>query len=174
MLVPEGWPAPYPVPEGVLEPAFVLAISRQESNFDSQAVSSARAMGVMQLLPSTAQQVARRLGLRHSAAMLTADPAHNILLGAHYAAEMLSRFGGHPVLAVAAYNAGPARVEQWLATYGDPRRGGDLLDWIEQIPFAETRNYVQRVIENLAVYRALDPRTASGGHPLDPFLPPRR
>lgn len=174
MLVPEGWPAPYPVPEGVLEPAFVLAISRQESNFDSQAVSSARAMGVMQLLPSTAQQVARRLGLRHSVAMLTADPAHNILLGAHYAAEMLSRFGGHPVLAVAAYNAGPARVEQWLATYGDPRRGGDLLDWIEQIPFAETRNYVQRVIENLAIYRALDPRTASGGHPLDPFLPPRR
>jgi soluble lytic murein transglycosylase len=174
MLVPLGWPAPFPAPEGVLEPALVFAISRQESNFDPLAVSSARAMGVMQLLPSTAQQVARRLGLRHATPMLTQDPAHNMLLGAHYAAEMLARFGGHPVLAAAAYNAGPARVDQWLGTYGDPRNGADLLDWMEQIPFAETRNYVQRVIENVAVYRALDPRAAALGHPLDGLLPSAR
>jgi soluble lytic murein transglycosylase len=170
MIVPDGWPAPYPPPRGVLEPALVLAISRQESNFDTLAVSSARAMGVMQLLPTTAQQVARRLGIRHATPMLTQDPAHNMLLGAHYAAEMLGRFGGHPVLAAAAYNAGPARVDQWLTTYGDPRAGTDLLDWMEQIPFAETRNYVQRVMENVAVYRALDPRTAALGHPLDRLL----
>jgi soluble lytic murein transglycosylase len=174
MLVPLGWPAPFPAPEWVLEPALVFAISRQESNFDPLAVSSARAMGVMQLLPSTAQQVARRLGLRHATPMLTQDPAHNMLLGAHYAAEMLARFGGHPVLAAAAYNAGPARVDQWLGTYGDPRNGADLLDWMEQIPFAETRNYVQRVIENVAVYRALDPRAAALGHPLDGLLPSAR
>jgi soluble lytic murein transglycosylase len=174
MLVPLGWPAPFPAPEGVLEPALVFAISRQESNFDPLAVSSARAMGVMQLLPSTAQQVARRLGIRHTTPMLTQDPAHNILLGAHYAAEMLARYGGHPVLAAAAYNAGPGRVDQWLGTYGDPRNGTDLLDWMEQIPFAETRNYVQRVIENVAVYRALDPRASALGHPLDGLLPAAR
>jgi soluble lytic murein transglycosylase len=174
MLVPDGWPAPFPAPQGVLEPALVFAISRQESNFDPLAVSSARAMGVMQLLPSTAQQVARRLGIRHATPMLTQDPAHNILLGSHYAAEMLDRYGGHPVLAAAAYNAGPARVDQWLGTYGDPRNGTDLLDWMEQIPFAETRNYVQRVIENVAVYRALDPRSAALGHPLDGLLPAAR
>lgn len=174
MLVPHGWPAPFPAPEGVLEPALVFAISRQESNFDPLAVSSARAMGVMQLLPRTAQQVARRLGIRHQTPMLTQDPAHNMLLGAHYAAEMLDRFGGHLVLAVAAYNAGPARVDQWLGTYGDPRAGTDLLDWMEQIPFAETRNYVQRVIENVAVYRALDARTVALGHPLDGLLPAAR
>lgn len=174
MIVPYGWPAPFPAPQGVLEPALVFAISRQESNFDPLAVSSARAMGVMQLLPSTAQQVARRLGIRHATPMLTQDPAHNMLLGAHYAAEMLDRYGGHPVLAAAAYNAGPARVDQWLVTYGDPRNGADLLDWMEQIPFAETRNYVQRVIENMAVYRALDPRGAAPVHPLDRLLPPVR
>jgi soluble lytic murein transglycosylase len=78
------------------------------------------------------------------------------------------------VLAVAAYNAGPARVDQWLGTYGDPRAGTDLLDWMEQIPFAETRNYVQRVIENVAVYRALDARTVALGHPLDGLLPAAR
>lgn len=174
MLLPYGWPAPFPAPQGVLEPALVFAISRQESNFDPLAVSSARAMGVMQLLPSTAQEVARRLGIRHATPMLTQDPAHNMLLGAHYAAEMLARFGGHPVLAAAAYNAGRGRVDQWLVTYGDPRTGTDLLDWMEQIPFAETRNYVQRVIENVAVYRALDPRGAALGHPLDGLLPSAR
>jgi soluble lytic murein transglycosylase len=175
MLVPEGWPAPFPAPAGVAEPALVLAISRQESNFDTLAVSSARAMGVMQLLPGTAQQVARRLGIRHATPMLTQDPAHNMLLGAHYAAQMLDRFGGHLVLAAAAYNAGPGRVDQWLGTYGDPRSADvDLLDWMEQIPFSETRNYVQRVIENMAVYRALDPRAAALGHPLDGLLAPPR
>jgi soluble lytic murein transglycosylase len=126
----------------------------------------------MQLLPSTAQLVARRLGIAHQTGMLTADPAHNLRLGAQYIADMLDRFGGHPVLAAAAYNAGPGRVEEWLVTYGDPRGGVDLLDWIEQIPFAETRNYVQRVVENMAVYRAMTPATARQPHPLAGFLGP--
>ncbi len=144
------------------------AITRQESNFDASAVSSANARGLMQLLPSTAQEVARRIGLRHTPGMLTSDPTHNIRLGSAFLAELLTRFDGAVPLAAAAYNAGPRRVDEWLASYGDPRlpNGPDIRDWIEQIPFAETRNYVQRVVENLVVYRARDPEGATRPHPL--------
>jgi soluble lytic murein transglycosylase len=171
MLLPEGWPTPFPVPPGIADAALVNAISRQESNFDTEAVSSANARGVMQLLPATAAGVARRLGIPHQVGQLTAEPAHNIRLGATYISERLAQFGGHPVLAAAAYNAGAQRVEEWLVTYGDPRAGVDLLDWMEQIPFQETRNYVQRVIENMAVYRARDPASAREPHPLAAWLP---
>jgi len=170
MLLPEGWPTPFPVPAGA-DAALINAISRQESNFDTEAVSPANARGVMQLLPATAAGVARRLGIPHQPGQLTSDPAHNIRLGAAYIAERLAQFGGHPVLAAAAYNAGAQRVEEWLVTYGDPRTDVDLLDWMEQIPFQETRNYVQRVIENMAVYRARDPASAREAHPLAAFLP---
>ncbi len=171
VLMPEGWPMPYPPPVTSPEPAFIHAIIRQESNFDTEAVSSANARGLMQLLPSTAQLVARRLGIRHQLGMLTADPQHNMRLGAAYLEQMLERYGGSLALAAAAYNAGPGRVDEWLVTYGDPRAGGvDKRDWIELIPFAETRNYVQRVIENAVIYRARDAASAALEHPLAPWL----
>jgi len=167
MLAAEGWPTPYPTPAEGTEPALVNAIARQESNFDPEAVSSANARGLMQLLPGTAQAVARRLGLRHQLGMLTADPAHNMRLGAAYLDQLQARFAGALPLAIAGYNAGPARVDEWLGTYGDPRSGDPgMLDWMEQIPFAETRNYVQRVLENLAIYRARDAATARQAHPM--------
>lgn len=167
MLVEDGWPTPYPTPENSAEPAVVLAITRQESNFESEAVSTANARGLMQLLPATAQSVARRLSIPHQPAWLTSDPAHNIRLGAAYIQERLDRFGGVMAFAFAGYNAGSGRVDEWLATYGDPRQGNvRMLDWMEMIPFGETRNYVQRVIENVAVYRAKDPRAAALDHPM--------
>jgi soluble lytic murein transglycosylase len=171
----EGWPAPYGLaplgPGAEPEPGLVNAVTRQESNFDPEAVSSANARGLMQLLPATAQAVAKGLGLRHRAPMLLSDPLHNMRLGAGYLEQMLNRFGGALPLAVAAYNAGPGRVEEWLGTLGDPR-GVDvsMLDWMEMIPFTETRNYVQRVIENMPVYRARDPATAALEHPMARWL----
>jgi len=176
MLMPEGYPTPYPATaNGVVEPAFVYAITRQESNFDSSAVSPANARGLMQLLPGTAAQVARGLGIPHQVAWLTTQPDHNMTLGAQYLADQIARFG-NLALAAAAYNAGPRRVEEWLSTYGDPRIGSaaggtDMIDWLEQIPFTETRNYVQRVVENAVIYRAMDPNTAGMDHPLKPWLP---
>jgi soluble lytic murein transglycosylase len=108
--------------------------------------------------------------------MLTSDAAHNLRLGAAYINEMLGRFGGAVPLAAAAYNAGPRRVDEWLGTYGDPRVPGgvDILTWIELIPFGETRNYVQRVIENVVVYRARNPATAGMAHPLAALMEGRR
>ena len=141
---------PHPV-----EPALVLAMIRQESEFDRGAVSSAGARGLMQLMPGTAKQVAASLDLPYSPDRLTRDPAYNVKLGRAYLSKLLSSFDGSVALAFAAYNAGPARVRQWLDTYGDPRNGRvDLIDWIEMLPFAETRNYVQRAIENRWVYQA--------------------
>jgi soluble lytic murein transglycosylase len=176
ILLEDGWPTPYPTPNDGAEPALVNAITRQESNFELGAVSSANARGPMQLLPSTATSVARRLGIPHSTAMLTADAAHNLRLGAAYINEMLGRFGGAMPLAAAAYNAGPRRVDEWLGTYSDPRVPGgvDILSWIELIPFGETRNYVQRVIENVVVYRARNPATAETAHPLAALMEGRR
>ncbi|UFN50790.1 lytic transglycosylase domain-containing protein [Roseomonas sp. OT10] len=175
-LLPEGWPSPYPLPPDGPEPALVLAISRQESNFDPAAVSSSNARGLMQLLPTTAAEVARKAGIPHQYAWLTANPAHNMRLGSRYLGDQLDRFGGNPALAAAAYNAGPRRVDEWLGTYGDPASGNpDLIDWIELIPFNETRNYVQRVVENVVVYRALNPAGAAGAgntHPLARWLAP--
>ncbi|UPY36090.1 lytic transglycosylase domain-containing protein [Sediminicoccus sp. KRV36] len=171
MLVEDGWPVPYalpwPAPENSAEPAVILAITRQESNFEVDVVSSANARGLMQLLPATAQSVARRLNIPHQAAWLTTDPNHNIRLGSAYIQDRLNRYGGAMPFAFAAYNAGAGRVDEWLSTYGDPRQGPvRMLDWMELIPFAETRNYVQRVIENVAIYRAKDPRFAAMDHPM--------
>lgn len=139
---------------GPVEPAFALAIARQESEMNPAAVSHAGARGLMQLMPGTAQKVSRDLGIGYDLGRLTSDPAYNVRLGQTYLAEMLGRFGGANILAAAAYNAGPHRVDQWLGRMGDPRRGVDPIDWIEHIPFYETRNYVQRVLEGLHVYRA--------------------
>lgn len=140
----------------VPEDAVVLAIIRQESGFDKSAISRANARGMMQLLPGTAKQVARTLSLPYHRDKLTTDPYYNIRLGQAYLAQMLERFAGSTPLAFAAYNAGPHRVGRWLKQYGDPRTGQiEMIDWIESIPFAETRNYVQRVSEAATVYRYL-------------------
>jgi soluble lytic murein transglycosylase len=124
----------------------------------------------MQLIPPTAASTARRIGVPYALPMLTQDPALNLRLGSAYLSEMLDRYGGSVLLAAAAYNAGPRRADEWAVTYGDPRAGTDPLDWIEQIPFSETRNYVQRIVENLVVYRARNPETAGRDHPLRPWL----
>jgi len=137
------------------EIALVHAIIRQESTFNTSIVSSAGARGLMQLMPGTAQLVANKLGLKHNQAKLTSDPAYNVTLGSAYLADMIDRFNGSYILAIASYNAGPSRIRQWLDTYGDPRTEAiDVVDWLELIPFSETRNYVQRVMEAMLVYRA--------------------
>jgi len=142
-----------PVSDG-LEPALLLALIRQESGFYPAARSPSGARGLMQILPRTARQVARRLKVRFNRDRLISDPAFNLRLGRAYLREMLERFDGSYVLALAAYNAGPARVERWRAALGDPRDPEvDVLDWIESLPVDQTRNYVQRILEALAVYR---------------------
>jgi soluble lytic murein transglycosylase len=136
------------------EPGLVLAIIRQESEFDAGAISSANARGLMQLIPSTAQAQARREGMTFQRAALTSDPQYNMTLGSAHLADLVDDFGGSYVLAIAAYNAGSTNVRGWIADWGDPRSSSvDTVDWIELIPFSETRNYVQRVTENLQVYR---------------------
>ena len=143
------------VPQGPgPEPALTLAIIRQESAFEVDAVSPAGALGLMQLMPPTAKHVAKGMKLRYRKEDLTRSPEYNMLLGRAYLQELLDSFSGSYVLAIAAYNAGPDRVNSWMSVYGDPRdRGVDVVDWIETIPIYETRNYVQRVLENLQVYR---------------------
>jgi soluble lytic murein transglycosylase len=137
-----------------VEWALVHALIRQESMFDSNAQSPAGALGLMQLMPATAQETAKKAGLRYQPGMLTGNPDYNIRLGTAYIQEMLARFSGSYPLAIAAYNAGPSRVAKWIDTFGDPRtKNVDLIDWIEMIPISETRNYVQRVMEGVYVYR---------------------
>jgi soluble lytic murein transglycosylase len=137
-----------------LEWALTHAIIRQESAFDTDALSPAGARGLMQLMPATAREVAQKNGLSHSLDMLTSNPNHNIRLGTLYMQQMINRFDGSYALAAAAYNAGPGNVNKWLKAYGDPRKGDiEMLDWIEAIPISETRNYVQRVLEGTYLYR---------------------
>jgi soluble lytic murein transglycosylase len=134
--------------------ALVHALIRQESMFDAQAQSPAGALGLMQLMPGTAKETSTKLGIGYSKASLTTQPNYNIRLGSAYIDQMLNRFDGAYPLAIAAYNAGPGRVDGWVKDYGDPRSGNvDLIDWIEMIPIYETRNYVQRVMEGVYVYR---------------------
>ena len=136
--------------------ALVLAVIRQESGFDRTTLSGAGAHGMMQLMPGTAKRVASSLSLPYRKPLLTEDPAYNIRLGRAYLGQMLDRYAGSAPLALAAYNAGPHRVDRWLDQFGDPRAGRiDMIDWIESIPFAETRNYVQRVSEARRVYEYL-------------------
>ena len=156
LALPEaGWPIAADPPDGTVDASVALGLIRQESSFDIGAVSPSGARGLMQLMPLTAQAVAKQIGTATSLPTLTSDPAHNMRLGTAYLREMLDRFDNSLPLAVAAYNAGPHRVDQWLPENGDPRVGPiDMLDWIELIPINETRNYVQRVLENVVIYRA--------------------
>lgn len=143
-----------PQPPGAAEPAFMLAITRQESSFEPRARSSVGARGLMQLMPATAQGLARHLNLHYSPLLLD-EPDYNMRLGGVYLGSLVTRFGGSYIMAAAAYNAGPGRPADWINGCGDPRGGAiDPLDFIECIPFTETRAYVMRVMENTAVYRA--------------------
>ncbi len=134
--------------------ALIHAIIRQESAFDPKAKSSAGALGLMQLLPSTAKEVSRKMRIGYDTNWLTTKPKYNMILGSAYIARLIKYYDGNYPLAIAAYNAGPGRVDSWIKTYGDPRNSDvDLIDWIELLPIYETRNYVQRVLEGVHVYR---------------------
>lgn len=144
------------------ERALLLAIVRTESAFDQEAMSGAGARGLMQLMPGTAQLIARQQQLPYSLDRLTSDGVYNLTLGRAYIEKLLEDFGGSYPLAIAAYNAGPGRIRQWLHDYGDPRgREIDMVDWIEAIPFSETRLYTQRVLESLQIYRGQDTGNAA-------------
>lgn len=137
-----------------VETAMVYGIARQESAFDPRARSSAGALGLLQLMPGTAAHTAKALGVKYSQDRLTSDPGYNATLGAAHLRELLDEFGGSYILTFAAYNAGKNRVREWVQRFGDPRSPNvDPIDWIESIPYGETRNYVQRVLENIQVYR---------------------
>lgn len=163
LAFPEMIPSPMEVRgagAASVEGPLVLAMVRQESAFNVQAKSHANAQGLMQLLPRTAYRTAKRLHLPFSRRRLVTDGAYNLTLGRAHLAELLDEFRGSYVLALAAYNAGSARVRRWLRNYGDPRDVDvDSIDWVEMIPFKETRNYVQRVLENLQVYRVRAAKT---------------
>ncbi|CAN7569991.1 transglycosylase SLT domain-containing protein [Pararhizobium sp. LjRoot238] len=148
--------------------ALAYAIARQESAFNPTAISPANARGLLQILPGTAKGVAGRLGLAYSKERLTTDTAYNATLGAQYLGEQIDDFGGSYILTFIAYNAGPRRVPEWIGRFGDPRGKSidDVVDWIERIPFAETRNYVQRVMENYQVYKSRLGQTADIVHDL--------
>lgn len=156
-----GYPAlDLPVPRqhkngGGVEAPLVLAVIRQESAFYVRAKSHAGARGLMQVMPATAKVVAKANRMPYDRDRLTADAAYNLTIGQVYLSGVIEEFNGSYPMALAAYNAGPHRVKRWLRTFGDPRKGEiDIIDWVELIPFSETRNYVQRVLENLSVYRA--------------------
>ena len=138
-----------------LEDPLVHALIRQESAFDREAVSRAGARGLMQIMPATAKRVARRMAVPYRPGKLTRDIGYNLKIGQRYLADMIAAFDGSYILALAAYNAGPGRVRRWVRENGDPGDPAvDPIDWVEMIPIGETRNYVQRVMENLHVYRA--------------------
>jgi soluble lytic murein transglycosylase len=137
-----------------VEPAIVYAIARQESAFNPKVVSSANAMGLMQVTPAAGKYIAKKHGVAYDQKRLLNDTVYNVQFGAAELGDVIERHRGSYILAFAAYNAGAGRVREWLERYGDPRDPQiDAVDWVERIPFSETRNYVQRVMENLQVYR---------------------
>jgi soluble lytic murein transglycosylase len=161
-----------PAPPGT-DWTMVHAISRQESQFSQNAVSHAGARGLMQLMPGTAREQAGKIGLAYDDSQLMSNPSYNLQLGDAFFARMMDYYGGCYPLAVGAYNAGPGNVNRWLRDNGDPRYGSvDWIDWIERIPLSETRNYIQRVLENAVVYEAMNPTRAryTGTAPLSHFL----
>jgi soluble lytic murein transglycosylase len=148
--IPHYQPLTHSAPQTI-----VYAIARQESSFQNTATSSAGAKGLMQMISATAKHTAARAAVAYEEQRLISDPSFNAQLGAAHLAALIDEHSGSLVLAFAAYNAGGRRVKEWIASYGDPRDSSvDPIDWVERIPFGETRNYVQRVTENLGIYRA--------------------
>lgn len=159
IVVPYGYYALHPLAERALPmaPEMSLAIARRESEFDPGVQSGVGARGLMQIMPRTGAEVARQLGRasEHSTERMISDPVYNAELGAAYLSTLARRFSGNVIMMSAGYNAGPSRPDRWMEVYGDPRRGDlEIVDWIEHIPFRETRNYVMRVSESLPTYRA--------------------
>jgi soluble lytic murein transglycosylase len=154
IVLPDGWPIVMPPADVALAPELALAIARQESEFNPIAVSHANARGLMQLLPSTARKTAKKLELPYSLERLF-DPVYNMRLGSKYLGDLINGFDGNYILAIAGYNAGPGRSRQWIERFGWPGKDVDeTLKFMELIPFSETRNYVQRVLENAQMYKA--------------------
>ena len=138
----------------ILPQEVILSLIRQESEFDRDANSWVGAKGLMQIMPATGRLVSKQAGLRYSRSRLIEDEFFNLQLGCYYISGLNDEFNGAIYMAFAGYNAGPHRVRRWVKRFGDPRKGEiDPIDWIELIPFTETRNYVQRVIENIQVYK---------------------
>ncbi len=157
VILPRAYfPVPDFVPDGLqVSRALALAIARRESEFDPAARSHADAQGLMQVLPGTAKQVAPGLGLTYAAGRLIEDPVFNVTVGTAYLARMVQEFGPSIALVASGYNAGPGRPRRWIGELGDPRRPDvDVVDWVETIPFGETRTYVMRVSEGVVIYRA--------------------
>lgn len=157
IILPHAYyPVPDFVPDGLkVSRALALSIARRESEFDPAARSSADARGLMQVLPGTAKLMAGKLGKPFDAGKLLSDPAYNVTMGSAYLAEMVEEFGPSIALIASGYNAGPGRPRRWIGEFGDPRRADvDVVDWVETIPFAETRTYVMRVAEGVVIYRA--------------------
>ena len=145
-------------------------IARQESSFDPYAISHAGARGMMQLMPGTAREQAGKLGLGYDGSRLLSDPNYNVSLGAAYLQRMLNIWDGNVPLAAASYNAGSGNAGKWVRYYGDPRGRVDVLKWIEAIPFSETKSYVQRVVENVVVYDAINARGQQSAFHVSKYL----
>lgn len=158
MLTESGYPLVTSIdalPKRKFEEAFVYAIARQESEFATNAVSTAKAYGMMQMINSTAKATARKHRIKYDVNRLASDGDYAAKMGALHLNDLLDQWDGSYILAAVSYNAGPHRAKQWIKKYGDPRSGEiDAIDWVEKIPFSETRNYVMRVMENMQVYRA--------------------
>ena len=159
LLTNDAFPTTHKIQSKFIDPAFAYAIIRQETVFDQHAISEKNAHGLMQLLPETACKVAKSLKMKcKPKGHLLSDPHYNTTLGTKELKDRFDEFDGSYILTLIAYNAGPHRAREWIETYGDPRKLKNryaVIDWIETIPFYETRNYVHRVLENLQVYRAI-------------------
>jgi len=132
----------------------IYSVARTESAFDQRDKSSANAVGLMQVTPEAGRDTSKRFGVAYDWDRMVSDPVYNTQMGAAELSALLKEYNGSSIMTFAGYNAGRGRVRQWLKQYGDPRDPNvDAVDWVERIPFAETRNYVQRVMENLQVYR---------------------
>ena len=135
------------------EMALALSVARQESNFYEKAVSRASALGIMQVIPSTAKKVAKDIKVKYSRAKLINDPSYNFQLGKAYLSELMSMYKDSYILSLAGYNGGPSRVKRWIKSNGDPRKDNiNAIDWIELITISETRYYVQKVLANYFMY----------------------
>ncbi|WP_127089222.1 lytic transglycosylase domain-containing protein [Aquabacter cavernae] len=149
-----GLPSYTPIGTPV-DKAMIYAVARQESQFNARTLSSAKAMGLMQVTPAAGREVAKQTGATYSEARLMSDQSYNVQFGAAELGMLMDNYDGNPALVFAAYNAGRGSVRKWFQRYGDPRdKDVDPVDWVELIPFSETRNYVQRVVENYNVYQA--------------------